>query len=236
MTRSMDGSSMLSESKIVLTGASGLIGFAIAEHLLKSGAQLVAAGRDRQKLKALVSNSALDHALHVWSGDLASEEACRQLIDFSVTAMGGIDVLINNAGAFNFCTLESVDHRKLAEIMCINVQVPAYLTRLALPYFKATSNAVVLNISSIAGLASLPGGACYAASKWAIQGFSHSIREELRETPVHVCTIAPCQVEVLRPQPESGVRTISPETMANAVALVLEYAHISSASVDLVLH
>ncbi|KMZ13833.1 Short-chain dehydrogenase/reductase SDR [Candidatus Burkholderia humilis] len=228
---------MLSESKIVLTGASGLIGFAIAEHLLKSGAQLVAAGRDRQKLKALTSNSALDHALHVWSGDLASEEVCRQLIDFSVTAMGGIDVLINNAGTFNFCTLESVDHRKLAEILCINnVQVPAYLTRLALPYFKATSNAVVLNISSIAGLASLPGGACYAASKWAIQGFSHSIREELREMPVHVCTIAPYQVEVLRPQPESGVRTISPETMANAVALVLEYAGTSSASVDLVLH
>ncbi|MFK0380261.1 SDR family oxidoreductase [Pandoraea sp. NPDC090278] len=224
--------------KIIVTGASGLVGSAISRRLFASGAKLVIAGRNRQKLYngGLDAESTSDTSPYAWSGDLRDESACRNLIEYSVRAMDGIDVLINNAGVFHFSAFEELDHAAIAELMCINVLVPAYLTRLALPYLKASKNAVVVNISSLAGQASLPGGAAYAASKWALQGLSHSIREELRDVSVRVCTISPCQVEVLHNHSTGTARTITPECIANAVALLLAHTEGSAASLDLILH
>ncbi|KAG4080794.1 hypothetical protein HA402_009965 [Bradysia odoriphaga] len=227
---------MLSGLKILLTGASGLVGSAVTQRLIKSGAQLVMAGKDPQKLRNCDIYGSSDNPPHLWSGDLSNEENCRQLVDFAARRMNGIDVLINNAGVFHFSELKDIESSMITDLMSVNIQTPIYLTRLTLPYLKASPHAMVLNISSLAGLSSLPGGACYAATKWALQGFSHSIREELRDIPIRVCTISPSQVEVLQQQPESTVHAITPEAVADTIALVLAHSRTSSVSLDVVVH
>lgn len=227
---------MLSGLKILLTGASGLIGSVVARQLIKSGTQLVVAGKDPQKLQICNVYSSSDIPPSLWSGDLSSEENCCRLIDFAANSMNGIDVLINNAGVFHFSALEDTEPPMISDLMSVNIQTPIYLTRLALPYLKASPYAMIVNVSSLAGLSSLPGGACYAATKWALQGFSHSIREELHDIPIRVCTISPNQVDVLQQQPHSAVRVVTPEAVANAIVLVLEHARTSSSSLDVVVH
>ncbi len=226
---------MLSGLKIVLTGASGLTGPAITRRLFDSHSQLVIAGRDRKKLESCRSGLTNDSAVHIWCGDLTSEEECSLLIDFAANTMGGIDVLINNAAQFNFSAVENINYEKLNELTHINLQTPVYLTSLALPWLKANHHSVILNISSLAGQASLPDGACYAASKWGLQGFSYSIREALRNTPVHICTISPCQIEVLRSDNHKHVSAITPQALAESVALIIKASYQLSSSLDLVI-
>lgn len=226
---------MLSELKIILTGATGQVGAAIVHSLSDFNIQMVLAGRDIQTLKSYSMTPYVAH-LHTWEGDLSREENCRDLIAFSAASMGGIDILINNAGVFHFSPLENISYSDISEILNINVQAPAYLTQLAIPYLKESKHPVVLNISSLAGLASLPGGACYSSSKWALQGLTHSIREELLKDKIRVCSISPCQIESLYTSPLNNVHTITSEAVAKAVSLTLELACESSLSLDLTLN
>ncbi|CRG50511.1 SDR family oxidoreductase [Yersinia wautersii] len=221
--------------KIILTGASGLIGSAIADALYKSGMNLVLACKRSQKLQDRYLSDDKSKRAYFWYRDLTNEKACRELVEYAVQQMGGVDVLINCAGVFNFSALEEMTYSRITDTISTNLLAPIYLTHLVLPYIKTSACPIIVNISSIAGFSSLPEGACYAASKWGLNGFIHSIREELRKKSIHICNISPCQVKTLSHHSDTAIRTIAPENIANAVILVLSYVQKTSSSIDVVL-
>jgi len=223
------------QPRVILTGASGVIGCAIATALLSSTTKLVLAGKDPLKWPKKFQIRAMSERLFLWSGDLTDESACRDLLSCAVAHMAGVDVLINCAGVFNFASIEDVTYRQLSTTLNVNLLVPIYMTHLVLPRLKASSCPTIINISSLAGRASVPDGICYAASKWGLNGFSYSLRDALVKDAISVCTLSPGQVATLSPSPPPPQKTITPEDVADAVKIVLSQVQKTHCSIDLTL-
>ncbi|MFZ9718423.1 MAG: SDR family oxidoreductase [Chitinophagaceae bacterium] len=174
---------------VVITGGSDGIGKALVENLLRQGAKVATCGRNHDKLYALKKNYASEPLLtHV--ADISVEADCKRFIELVIKEMGGIDVLINNAGIsmralFNECALDT-----LRNVMDINFWGTVYCTKFALPSIIERKGTVV-GISSIAGYRGLPGRSGYSASKFAVQGWMEALRTELLHSGVNVMWVCP---------------------------------------------
>ncbi|MBB2495190.1 SDR family oxidoreductase [Aquipseudomonas ullengensis] len=178
----------LPESRVVLTGASGGIGLALAEALCAGGAQLLAVSRQGQALDELCLRypeqvRRVEADLTTVGGRLAVVDAAR--------AMGGLNLLINAAGINRFALLEQLDDGEIAEMLELNVIATLQLTRALLPLLRQPRRALVVNVGSTYGSIGYPGYAAYCASKFALRGFSEALRRELADTAVGVLYVAP---------------------------------------------
>ena len=177
---------------VVLTGASSGIGKALAIALAPQRAKLVLAARDGKALAAVAAEceSRGAQALAVPT-DVADEKACRALIDRAVEAFGGLDVLVNNAGASMMARFdEMTDLAVFESLVRVNYLACVHLTHRALPHLKKSRGQVVA-VASLAGLTGVPTRTGYAASKHAVIGFFDSLRIELAGTGVGVTIVAP---------------------------------------------
>jgi len=177
---------------IVLTGASSGIGRALALALAPRRPRLVLAARDAAALEAVAADCrALGAEALVVPTDVADFEACGRLIDRAVAAHGGLDVLINNAGASMMARFDEITDLSVFEsLMRVNYLACVHLTHRALPHLKRSRGQVVA-IASLAGLTGVPTRTGYAASKHAVIGFFDSLRIELAGTGVVVTIVAP---------------------------------------------
>ena len=177
---------------IVVTGASEGIGRALCMALAPQKPKLVLAARNENRLNELKQEvESLGGQALVAPTDITSEAACKNLIQAAVSAWGGIDVLVNNAGRTMWTTLEDLKDTSIIEqLIRVNYLGAAYCTFYALPYLKSSKGRIVA-ISSIAGLTGLPTRTAYSASKHALFGFFDSLRIELLGTGVTVSVIAP---------------------------------------------
>ena len=176
---------------IIITGASSGIGKALAFALAKKGNKLVLAGRNKEKLNAVLQK--MDEvnisAISIVT-DVCKKEDCKNLINKCITEFGRIDVLINNAGIsmralFNESDLEVID-----KVMNTNFWGTVFCTKYALPYLLQ-SNGSLVGVSSIAGHIGLPERSAYSASKFAMNGFLESVRSENMENDLHVLIACP---------------------------------------------
>jgi len=177
---------------IVVTGASEGIGRALCLALAPQKPKLVLAARTEERLDEL-KNEIEPHGGQalVAPTDITSEEACKGLIQTAVSAWGGIDVLVNNAGRTMWTTLEDLKNTTIIEqLIRVNYLGAAYCTYYALPYLKASKGRIA-TISSVTGLNGVPTRTAYSASKHALFGFFDSLRIELIDTGVTVTMIAP---------------------------------------------
>ena len=174
---------------IVITGGSDGIGRALVQQFLGLGAKVATCGRNREKLKALESECASEH-LMIFTADVSKKEDCDAFIQAAIQQLGGIDVLINNAGISMRSMFETVDLTVLKQVMDINFWGTVYATHAALPHIKAVKGGII-GISSIAGYRGLPVRTGYSASKFAMNGFLEALRTELLETGVHVLIACP---------------------------------------------
>lgn len=171
---------------VLITGASAGVGAAAARAFAAEGAEVVLAARSADKLNALAGElGALAVAV-----DVSDPGQCRTLIEKTVEARGGIDVLVNNAGCNHRGPVDTVADGDLAQIIDTNLRAPILLTRLALPHLRAGGGAVV-NVASIAGQIPLPGEATYSASKFGLRAFTHALAEELRGSGVTASAVSP---------------------------------------------
>lgn len=177
----------LSESVVVLTGASGGIGLELAEQLCAAGARVLAVSRQMGELTGLLKR--YPHRLTWQSADLRTQEG-RELAVSRAREMGGVNVLIN-AGINRFALLDQLDEHALDELLDINLKAPLQLTRACLPLLRAQAKALVVNVGSTYGSIGYPGYATYCASKFALRGFSEALRRELADTTVNVLYAAP---------------------------------------------
>jgi short-subunit dehydrogenase len=177
---------------VILTGASQGIGRALALALAPQEPRLVLASRDAAALEAVAREcrSRGAEALVVPT-DVSDEAACRELVEQAVARLGGVDVLVNNAGIGMVARFdETADLAAFDRLMRVNYLGSVYPTRHALPHLKRSRGQIVA-ISSLAGLSGVPLRSAYAATKHAQIGFFDSLRIELQGSGVSVTVIAP---------------------------------------------
>jgi short-subunit dehydrogenase len=178
--------------RIILTGASEGIGRALALELAGRGARLALAARDRERLESLAQECrARGGDARALPTDVTNAQDCEWLIDETVKAFGGIDVLVHNAGITMWSRFDALRDLSIFErIMDVNYFAPVRLTALALPHLKA-SKGLLVAVASLAGITGVPERSGYAASKHAMIGFFDSLRIELAGSGVDVTVVAP---------------------------------------------
>jgi short-subunit dehydrogenase len=182
--------------RVVLTGASSGIGRALALRLAKAGARLVLASRNQERLD--------DLARTIWEAggeatplvcDVVQPEQRVRLIDGCLAALGGLDILINNAGVGSRGWFIDSAAQQLRHIMEVNFFAAVELTRLALPHLRNGRRPMIVNVSSAVGRRGLPGSAEYCASKFALTGWSESLHGELAPHGIHVLIVSPGAIQ-----------------------------------------
>lgn len=181
------------EKKVVaVTGAGSGIGRALALTLAQRGAVLALADRDAAGLDETVRLAAGIGAIssrHVV--DVADEAAVHAWADDVVREHGCVDALVNNAGVALFGTVDQMTSDEIRWLMDVNFWGVVYGVKAFLPLLRARPEACVVNVSSLFGLWGPAGQAAYAASKFAVRGFTESLRAELASTRVRVVTVHP---------------------------------------------
>jgi short-subunit dehydrogenase len=174
------------QKTVLITGASGGIGKASAELFLEKGWKVIATARNLEKLNNLENSGATVHIL-----DVTKPEDINNLITYIVNNNIKIDVLVNNAGFGQFGTIEETSLEKARLQFETNVFGAAAMCQKIVPLMRQCGKGRIINISSIAGKTSMPGGGWYAASKYALEAISDSLRWETKKFGIKVSLIEP---------------------------------------------
>jgi len=176
----------------VVTGAAGGIGRAIAASLARRGCHLALADIDEAGLERTAAEIAAAGVRvsrhHLDVSDAGAVAAFPQRV---TAEHAGVDVLVNNAGVALGGTFEQVAEADFEWLFGINFWGVVRMTRAFLPLLHASDDARLVNISSVFGLVAPPGQTAYAASKFAVRGFSESLRHELAQTSIGVTVVHP---------------------------------------------
>ena len=179
-------------SRAIVTGASSGIGRAIALELAREGAAVVAVARREERLVELAKEiGEFGGRVETVTGDITEEATRRKAIDVARSRYGGLDILVNNAGVGAVGLFEDSDPRRARTVMEVNFFATVELTRLALPLLHNGNKPIIVNVSSIVGLRGTPLNSEYSASKFAVQGFSESLRAELVKHGIDVLVVNP---------------------------------------------
>jgi 3-hydroxy acid dehydrogenase / malonic semialdehyde reductase len=191
------------ESKTaIVTGASSGIGAATVAALRHEGMRVAAGARRTERLDA-------DVALPL---DVTDAASCERFASDAVAALGGLDVLVNNAGlALGRDPFDASTEEDEEVVLETNVHGLIRMTRLCLPHLRDGGH--VVNIGSVAGRQAYPNGALYVTSKYAVRGFTYALREDLLGRPIRLTTVDPGLVET----DFSRVRFRGDEEQARAV-------------------
>ena len=182
----------LKDRVAVITGAGSGIGRATALSLARRGCHLALADINEAGLaqtQALALSAGVRATRHRL--DVASREGVAALPAEILTAYGRVDLLVNNAGVALGGTFEQLSEADFDWLMEINFHGVVRMTRAFLPLLRASDDARIVNVSSVFGLISPPGQCAYAASKFAVRGFSNALRLELADTRVGVSVVHP---------------------------------------------
>ncbi len=182
----------LKDKVVIITGASSGIGKALAIEFASRGAHLVLAARQYVALCELTESLINKYGIQAVAVqcDVSVEDDCSHLVKQTILTFNQIDILVNNAGITMRALFKDVDLKVLKSVMDVNFWGTVYCTKYALPHIQKTKGSIV-GVSSIAGYKGLPGRSGYSASKFAINGFLDSLREENLKTGVHVMTACP---------------------------------------------
>jgi 3-oxoacyl-[acyl-carrier protein] reductase len=208
----------LEGARVLVTGGSEGIGRAIAEAMVARGAKVGINGRREDVL----ARAAAEIGAAAYPGDVGREEDAIRIVRDFTAQLGGIDVLVNNAGIGRFAALTEMELGTLEEVYRTNVFGAFLMAREAARHFVAQRSGHLVNISSTSGLKGGKGGTAYASSKFALRGMTECWRDELRRHEVRVMLVNPS--EVLTPfagkagyTQAGSPKKLRPEEIADAV-------------------
>jgi short-subunit dehydrogenase len=182
----------LRDQRILITGASGGIGSALAEKLAAKGACLALASRSMEKLEALARRlAARKSEVIAVPADITIPSDRQRFIDLAVEQFGGIDVLINNAGVASFGHFAGSTETVLRQVMEVNFFAPAELIRHAITHLANGRKPAIVNVSSMCGRRGLPAWPEYSASKHALVGLTEALRGELARFNIDILLVLP---------------------------------------------
>lgn len=180
-------------ARVLVTAAASGIGRIIAETLLAAGARLHVCDIDQDALTAL---QARHPTIGTTLADVSDPKAVEQLFREADETLGGLDILVNNAGiAGPTGPVETLDLADWERTMAININGQFLCTKHAVPQLKEAGGGLIVNLSSAAGVFGFPNRTPYAASKWAVIGFTKSLAMELGPQNIRVNAICPGLVE-----------------------------------------
>ena len=186
----------LAGGRAIVTGASGGIGRAIALELARHGVDLVVVARRQERLEQLCAEiQSLGQRAELIVGDLTDSAVRQAAVDRASSAFGGLDILINNAGVGALGPFDQAQPERLRRVMEVNFFALAEMTRAALPLLKQGRRPILVNIGSILGHRGVPRSSEYCASKFAVEGFSQSLRAELAPHGIDVLVVSPASTE-----------------------------------------
>jgi NAD(P)-dependent dehydrogenase (short-subunit alcohol dehydrogenase family) len=172
-----------------ITGASKGFGRIWAEAALARGDQVVATARDPRTLDGLVErygDNVLAHRL-----DVTDKAAVDATVQKAHDRFGRLDVVINNAGYGHFGMIEELAEDEVRSQLETNFFGALWVTQAALPIMRAQGSGHIIQVSSIGGISAFPTVGAYHASKWALEGFSQSLAQEVAGFGIHVTLIEP---------------------------------------------
>ncbi|QDT72855.1 SDR family NAD(P)-dependent oxidoreductase [Lacipirellula limnantheis] len=188
----------LAQSRVLITGASSGIGRELALAFARRGARLLLAARRESELNVVADQcrrqSSGAEAI-LCPGDLTDPGYRHALIRRAAEHWQGLDVLVNNAGVSAHGRFAISDETTLRQVMELNFFAAAELTRLAIPLLKRAGRPAIVNIGSIIGHRGLPLNSEYAASKFALRGWTESLRAELAADGIDVLLVSPGTTE-----------------------------------------
>jgi NADP-dependent 3-hydroxy acid dehydrogenase YdfG len=189
-TRPLDGKVAL------VTGASSGIGEATALALAEAGAAVVIGARRGDRLDALATRLRDDGARVLQLAlDVTGEQSCRDAVSRTREELGGLDVLVNNAGVMLLGTIVGADPDDWRRMISTNVLGLMYMTHAAVDGMVEQGSGDIVNISSVAGRTARLGAGVYNASKWAVNAFSESLRQEVTGRGVRISLVEPGAVD-----------------------------------------
>lgn len=192
----------IQDARILITGGSAGIGKATAKILSEAGAKVLITGRDEKKLQ----NVAHELGVLFVAADIASPADIDKTFDVVNNQLGGLDVLINNAGIGEFPTLEELTLDAFQKVYNVNVFGLALLTQKAAQLFKKQNAGHIINIASTAATKGFERGTIYASSKFALRGMTECWQAELRRHNIRVILVNPSEVPTAFAQPDRKER------------------------------
>jgi short-subunit dehydrogenase len=221
----------IAKSRAIVTGASSGIGRELALELARRGAGLVVNARREDRLQSLADEIAtLGCQAAVIPGDITEPGTRSRLVAAAHEQLGGLDVLVNNAGVGALGPFADAASERLRRIMEVNFFAPVELLRAALPLLQLGRRPIIVNIASVLGHRAVPNKSEYCASKFALHGFSDALRAELTSAGIDVLVVCPSTTEseffenVLeqRVSPRITTRPMSARTVARRTVDAIE--------------
>jgi NAD(P)-dependent dehydrogenase (short-subunit alcohol dehydrogenase family) len=170
-----------------ITGATSGFGRAIAEAALERGDSVVAAARRVDALADLGDGERVQ-ALRL---DVTDAANCQAAVTAALDRFGRIDVLVNNAGRTQVGAVEETTDEELRALFELHFFAPAALTRLVLPAMRAQRSGAIVQMSSVGGQTTAPGFGAYCATKFALEGLTETLRDEVRPFGIHTLIVEP---------------------------------------------
>src|SRR4051794_31291586 len=178
----------MNETRIwLITGASSGFGRALANAALGRGDHVVAAARDEGRLADLAGHDRV-HAIALDVTDAGQRErGVKEALD----RFGHIDVLVNNAGRTQVGAVEETSDDELRSLFELHFFAPAALTRLVLPHMRAQGAGAIVQMSSVGGQITAPGFSAYCATKFALEGLTQTLRDEVEPFGIRTLIVEP---------------------------------------------
>jgi NADP-dependent 3-hydroxy acid dehydrogenase YdfG len=218
MAGSLDG------RRAAITGASSGIGAATAELLASEGAAVVVGARREDRLTELVDRiKSAGGTAYAQPVDVANEDSAREFVDRAASEMGGLDVLVNNAGVMLLGPIDGADTSDWRRMVEVNLLGLLYCTHAALPIMRDGGGGHIVNLSSVAGRIASAGSGVYNLTKWGVGAFSEALRQETGWAGIRVTVIEPGFVATeLQGHNENPVVQEAIEKMREQIGEVLE--------------
>lgn len=215
----------LTGSVAVVTGGSRGIGYGVATALANLGASVVITAKNAERVETAARElSAHGPACEGIACDVTNLNSVNELASHLRQRYGRVDILVNNAGVGGPASmLHELSPEAWDQIFDTNVRGVFLMLRAIVPLMIAVGSGHIVNISSLAGKNPLPRGTAYSASKWALNGLSYSVAEELRSQNIRVSVVCPGSVDTeFSPHPgKDPGRMLRPEDVANVVAMLV---------------
>ena len=221
--------------KVLITGASAGIGYALSKELVKRGSEVIVTARRKDRLETLAQEiEKTGGKAHIFVEDLSMPESGKKLYDQIKSAGLNIDILINNAGYGRFGELTSHERDDYSKMLQLNITTLTDLCHLYIPDMITQGGGGIINVGSMASLSPIPYASVYASSKAYILMFSEAIRYEYQEKGINVMALLPGgtesefarvateKSEVLSKRYQKRVGTAAGGTMQTSLEVAIE--------------
>ena len=212
----------MKENIIVITGGIRGLGKELAKILTSRGNKAVICGRNKEEIE----KTAKEVGATAFVADVTKETDVKALAEFTIKSFRRIDIWINNAGVWTpHALIEDTDIQRVRGMFEVNVFGTMYGSKAALLQMRKQGEGILVNIISTSALTSRPMSSGYASSKWALRGFTNSIREEYKEAKIKIIGVYPGGMKTNlfdEKKPDDIGEYMDPESVAEKIVANLE--------------